>query len=225
VETEQEFLIKHRRLAIWAAKRAKASTYYQSISINDLIQEAWYGILFAYRTYDPNNIKRTKLSSWCAKHALWQISIAYGKAYHRDPVVGAFPLWSEDVIDKHYWLTEYEEQSERQAIAAKLTEAMRFVQEREATILRLLYGIETGDTYTLMEVGRIFKLTRERIRQIRDHGLRKLYNDKCMTVWREYSEYEQDQRERRVWQAMLARRSRINDESPRMWRRLPQANS
>jgi RNA polymerase sigma factor (sigma-70 family) len=219
MKSEQEFLIEHRPLAIWAARRAKAfSDYYRSIPMSDLIQEALFGILLAYRTYDPS--QGATLSSWCAKRAVWQISNTYGKTYHRDPVVGALPLWSEDLIDKWYWFAEYEEESERQTVSAKLADAMESIGVREKAIIRLLYGLETGDTYTLEQVGRIFRLTKARIAQIRDRGLDRLHNDECMVVWREYAEYEQAQKERRMWNAMLARRSRSADESPRIRIRL-----
>jgi len=45
---------------------------------------------------------------------------------------------------------------------------------REREILTLRYGLETGTTRTLEEVGRLFNLTRERIRQIERLALRKL---------------------------------------------------
>jgi RNA polymerase primary sigma factor len=44
---------------------------------------------------------------------------------------------------------------------------------REREIIRLRYGIGTGYTYTLEEVGRIFKVTRERVRQIEAKGIKK----------------------------------------------------
>jgi RNA polymerase primary sigma factor len=47
---------------------------------------------------------------------------------------------------------------------------------REREIVRLRYGLGDGYTYTLEEVGRIFKVTRERVRQIEAKALRKLQN-------------------------------------------------
>jgi len=46
--------------------------------------------------------------------------------------------------------------------------------ERERKILNLRFGIEDGCTRTLEEVGKIFKVTRERVRQIEAKALRKL---------------------------------------------------
>ena len=45
---------------------------------------------------------------------------------------------------------------------------------REREIIKLRYGINDGYTYTLEEVGRIFKVTRERVRQIEKKALHRL---------------------------------------------------
>ncbi len=45
---------------------------------------------------------------------------------------------------------------------------------REREIVKLRYGIGDGYTYTLEEVGRIFKVTRERVRQVESKAIRKL---------------------------------------------------
>ncbi len=47
---------------------------------------------------------------------------------------------------------------------------------REREIIRLRYGLGDGYSYTLEEVGRIFKVTRERVRQIEAKAMRKLQN-------------------------------------------------
>jgi RNA polymerase primary sigma factor len=45
---------------------------------------------------------------------------------------------------------------------------------REAKILRLRYGLEGHEPQTLEEIGQKFGVTRERIRQIEEHALRRL---------------------------------------------------
>ncbi|MCH2363303.1 MAG: sigma-70 family RNA polymerase sigma factor, partial [Planctomycetes bacterium] len=45
---------------------------------------------------------------------------------------------------------------------------------REREIIKLRYGLGDGYTYTLEEVGKIFKVTRERVRQIEAKAIRKL---------------------------------------------------
>ena len=51
---------------------------------------------------------------------------------------------------------------------------LRPLSEREATILRLRYGLNGGGQLTLEEVGKHFNLTRERIRQIEIKAMSKL---------------------------------------------------
>ena len=47
---------------------------------------------------------------------------------------------------------------------------------REQRVLKLRFGLENGRSHTLEEVGREFKVTRERIRQIEAKALRKLHH-------------------------------------------------
>ncbi|MCA9120946.1 MAG: sigma-70 family RNA polymerase sigma factor [Planctomycetaceae bacterium] len=56
----------------------------------------------------------------------------------------------------------------------KLEALLKTLTYREREIVRLRYGLGDGYTYTLEEVGRIFKVTRERVRQIEAKALRKL---------------------------------------------------
>lgn len=56
----------------------------------------------------------------------------------------------------------------------KLEQVLRTLSYREREIIKLRYGIGDGYTYTLEEVGRIFKVTRERVRQVESKALRKL---------------------------------------------------
>ncbi|RMD66043.1 MAG: sigma-70 family RNA polymerase sigma factor [Planctomycetota bacterium] len=60
------------------------------------------------------------------------------------------------------------------ALADQLKAVMRTLTYREREILTLRYGIGDGHTYTLEEVGKIFKVTRERVRQVEAKALRKL---------------------------------------------------
>jgi RNA polymerase primary sigma factor len=45
---------------------------------------------------------------------------------------------------------------------------------RERKIISLRYGLQNGYSYTLEEVGRIFRVTRERVRQIEAKAMKKL---------------------------------------------------
>jgi RNA polymerase primary sigma factor len=56
----------------------------------------------------------------------------------------------------------------------RLEEVMHDLTYREREIIRLRYGLTDGYTYTLEEVGKIFQVTRERVRQIESKAVRKL---------------------------------------------------
>ncbi|MEO0080632.1 MAG: sigma-70 family RNA polymerase sigma factor [candidate division WOR-3 bacterium] len=59
-------------------------------------------------------------------------------------------------------------------LAEKLEEALRTLTRREEKVLRLRFGLGDGCPRTLEEVGQIFNITRERVRQIEAKALRKL---------------------------------------------------
>lgn len=56
----------------------------------------------------------------------------------------------------------------------QLMEALETLTEREQKVLRLRFGLDDGRPRTLEEVGKVFSVTRERIRQIEAKALRKL---------------------------------------------------
>ncbi len=58
----------------------------------------------------------------------------------------------------------------------KIDELLKTLPFREREIIRLRYGLVDGYSYTLEEVGRIFKVTRERVRQIESKAVKKLQN-------------------------------------------------
>ena len=67
----------------------------------------------------------------------------------------------------------------RDALKSGIAEALRALNYREREIIRLRYGLSDGYAYTLSEVGKIFSVTRERIRQIECEALRKLQQPSC----------------------------------------------
>lgn len=61
-----------------------------------------------------------------------------------------------------------------QILRGKIEGLLKTLTYREREIIRLRYGLTDGYTYTLEEVGRIFKVTRERVRQIEAKAVKKL---------------------------------------------------
>lgn len=62
----------------------------------------------------------------------------------------------------------------RSALQQKIKDALAKLSSREEEILKMRFGIEYDTTFTLDEIGKVFSLTRERIRQIEKRALEKL---------------------------------------------------
>ncbi|MFQ5653342.1 MAG: RNA polymerase sigma factor RpoD [Planctomycetota bacterium] len=62
----------------------------------------------------------------------------------------------------------------QEMLKEKMREVLKTLTYREREIIKLRYGLEDGYTYTLEEVGKIFKVTRERVRQIEAKAVKKL---------------------------------------------------
>jgi len=82
--------------------------------------------------------------------------------------------------------------SHREALKKQIDCAMESLNYREREILRLRYGLADGYTYTLEEVGKIFQVTRERVRQIESKAVRKLqqpYRSKSLASFLDGAEW------------------------------------
>ncbi|MDD4888495.1 MAG: RNA polymerase sigma factor RpoD [Phycisphaerae bacterium] len=66
------------------------------------------------------------------------------------------------------------ETANQEMLRDRIEQVLRTLTYREREIIKLRYGIGDGYTYTLEEVGRIFKVTRERVRQVEAKAIRKL---------------------------------------------------
>ncbi|WP_240491403.1 sigma-70 family RNA polymerase sigma factor [Pirellula sp. SH-Sr6A] len=65
-------------------------------------------------------------------------------------------------------------ETNQQTLKQQIQEAMQTLNYREREILKLRYGLADGYAYTLEEVGKIFQVTRERVRQIESKAVKKL---------------------------------------------------
>ncbi len=68
----------------------------------------------------------------------------------------------------------------------QLREALDALGDRESRVLRLRYGLDGGDPQTLEEVGKVFGVTRERVRQIEARAIRKLRHPARSSQLRDY---------------------------------------
>jgi len=98
---------------------------------------------------------------------------------NQDPISLETPVGSEedselgDFVEDNKMLSPYEETNQT-LLREQLNEVLSSLSDREEKVLRFRYGLDDGCPRTLEEVGKIFKVTRERIRQIEVKALRKL---------------------------------------------------
>lgn len=97
----------------------------------------------------------------------------------QEPVSLETPIGEEDdshlgdfIEDKE--ATSPEQHASYEMLKEQLEEVLDTLTDREENVLRLRFGLDDGRTRTLEEVGRVFGVTRERIRQIEAKALRKL---------------------------------------------------
>ena len=80
----------------------------------------------------------------------------------------------QDVIGQN---PNQDEESERRELGKVIDSVLQNVTSREERILRMYYGLNFSKQFTLEEIGKELKLTRERVRLIRDRSLRKLFRN------------------------------------------------
>jgi RNA polymerase primary sigma factor len=108
----------------------------------------------------------------------------------QEPVSLETPILSEekelkDVIVDEKSISPFKTLENSEA-ANRIEEVLSSLTEREEKIIRMRFGIGIGTEHTLEEVGKYFKLTRERIRQIEIKALKKLRHPARSKMLREY---------------------------------------
>jgi RNA polymerase primary sigma factor len=79
-----------------------------------------------------------------------------------------------------------EDQVSKSLLREDLESVLDTLSPRERDVLRLRYGLDDGRMKTLEEIGQIFNVTRERIRQIEAKALRKLRHPNRNSILKEY---------------------------------------
>jgi RNA polymerase sigma factor (sigma-70 family) len=91
-----------------------------------------------------------------------------------------------DFIADQRTSTEAEETVESQLMRKQLSQVLDSLEEREAAVVRMRYGLDGMQPKTLDEIGRVFKLSRERIRQIERETMAKLRHPSRAQILRDY---------------------------------------
>ncbi|MCC5829551.1 MAG: RNA polymerase sigma factor RpoD/SigA [Phycisphaeraceae bacterium] len=98
---------------------------------------------------------------------------AFQRPARSDPAMGEEGLTMAELLTDHRHLTPEENVLNEDELAT-IRQLLDTIDEREATILRMRFGIDGHEPLTLKEVGERVGLTRERVRQIEIESLRKL---------------------------------------------------
>ena len=91
-----------------------------------------------------------------------------------------------DFIADQRTSSEAEESIEGQLMRSQLSQVLDTLEAREAAVVRMRYGLDGTQPKTLDEIGRAFKLSRERIRQIERETMAKLRHPSRAQVLRDY---------------------------------------
>jgi RNA polymerase primary sigma factor len=97
----------------------------------------------------------------------------------RQPLSLDQPVGDHDDSYFGEFLEDYREEDplyemNQDSLRNRIADVLGALNYREREIIRLRYGLADGYTYTLEEVGKIFSVTRERVRQIEAKAVRKL---------------------------------------------------
>ena len=80
---------------------------------------------------------------------------------------------SDDMAGKNKE-SEHAFEIQKLELSKNLIQVLKILSYRVREIIKLRYGVGDGDTYTFEEIGRVFGITPERVRQIETEAIRKV---------------------------------------------------
>jgi RNA polymerase primary sigma factor len=162
----------------------------RGVPLADLIDEGNIGLMRAARKFDETKgIKFISYAVWWIRQAILQARAEQSRIVRVPPYrTGVLPEArlsldapvgnGEDSQLLEYLPDQGMPRPDEQALNTSLTEsidaALTRLNSRDASILRLYYGLDGNDALTLEEIGARLGITRERVRQIRDRALRRM---------------------------------------------------
>jgi len=122
----------------------------------------------------PPTVEETAVATGLSPAAIGRALAANRRMLSLDePLGGESENYFGELLPDHR-LQDPLQKLNREALKSGIAEVLQSLNYREREIIRLRYGLMDGRSYTLSEVGKIFSVTRERIRQIENEALRKL---------------------------------------------------
>ena len=113
---------------------------------------------------------------------LYGDTISLDNPVGEDEDVSLLNMIADDSMAEQYKTAEYSH------LKQEVYEILQTLNDREQMIIRLRFGFEDGRIWTLEEVGNIYHVTRERIRQIEAKAIRKLRQKQSMKQLKIYIE-------------------------------------
>lgn len=118
------------------------------------------------KVMDETGYKEERVREWLKEYVLTYSSLNVTVGEDETVELGEF-LSDDGVIP-------IEEMVENRELRRMLDDVLDTLTEKEKKVIRLRFGLEDNRQWTLEEVGKLFNVTRERIRQIESKALRKL---------------------------------------------------
>jgi len=141
----------------------------------DLVQEGFIGLVKAVRRFDHNRFPNFFVFSeqWI-RHSVKRAASRFDVVYNPDKTrvvyaepseIGKEEEQVEETPEEQFFVKERDE---------RIAEVLGELPERDREIVRLIFGLDGRQPQTLREIGPMFNLTHERIRQIKNKAISKL---------------------------------------------------
>ncbi len=140
---------------------------------------------------EPSNAEIAAVLSEDPKTAITAEKVEEVRSYGRNPVSLETPIGDESDTELGSLIEDPDAISPLEAVSdtmlrEQVAKVLDSLEGREERVIRLRFGLDDGRPRTLEEVGHEFGLTRERIRQIEAHALRKLRHPSRSRKLRDY---------------------------------------
>lgn len=161
-----------------------ANTYRnKGLSFSDLISEANNGLIDAIEKYDiKQDVKLISYSKWWIIQRM-QAALERENKLPREILEidsSEETFYNDDMYDENSYLDyedndfDYNEIMNNKYLIERITSQ---ISDRERDIIYRYYGINQNERYTLEEIGKEYKLTKERVRQIIDKAMTKMRSE------------------------------------------------
>lgn len=150
-------LRQHAGLVHWVIRR----DCYSDLPYSELLHEGQIALWQAIRHYDPyRGVAFATYAVAAIRHQLWA---AVAQAQRPQGYLALRPLRDPAELAAQAW--------QRQAVRAALREALAYLPARSYHIIVAAYGLDGQPPLSLAAIGRLYGLSRERIRQLRNDAL------------------------------------------------------